>query len=117
MNKKEIIIIITGIILFTGIAVIMFKRNKKNHIQTPIAQTNPQIVEEDIEYDAETELYYIKDAETGEIIIASQDKGELKIYMANPYYNPYPLESRPTSLEEYMILEEIEEDVDITEWF
>ena len=105
MNKKEIIIIITGIILFTGIAVIMFKRNKKNHIQTPIAQTNPQIVEEDIEYDAETELYYIKDAETGEI----------KIYMANPYYNPYPLESRPPSLEEYMILEEIEEDVDITE--
>ena len=65
-------------------------------------------------YDEETGLYYIKDEATGEILYASDDENSpaFKIYRDDPDYNPNPLQARPTSLEEFMIQDEENEEVD-----
>ena len=57
-----------------------------------------------VEYDENTGYYYVRDTKTGEIRGASRDEAELKIYIDNPDYDPDPLSSNPTDLQEYIMM-------------
>lgn len=103
MNKKLIIVIFLIIVIIFGI--VIFKTNKVKDE----TQVDNEYSENDIKYDEETGLYYIKDEETGEIISASKDEAYLKIYIDNPDYNPNPLTQKSTSLQDFINSEELNE--------
>ena len=107
MNKKEITIIIIGICIFSLVAVFIFKHRTKN-ILVPIGEQTRANRLDEITYDEETALYYIKEKETGKILGASHDKEELQFYIDNPNYNPNPLDSAEIGLETFVDLEEEE---------
>lgn len=103
MGRKRIIILICIISIILAMIVSYF-RNKKN---ITINQYKTITNLNEIPFDEETELYYIKDEETGEIIGASKNKKDLQIYIDNPDYNPNPLITKKQKLEDFLSEEEI----------
>ena len=84
MKDKKVIILIV-IVLILIISVLLISKNKK---------TNNQSINtiSEVQYDNTNDIYYIKNAITGEIIANSTDEGGLQMYIDNPDYNPNPLE-------------------------
>ena len=81
-DRKIIYILLIIAILVVGIIVIVnIRNNTKNEGNT---QTG-------IQYNEETEEYYILDETTNEIKASSTDESSLQIYIDNPDYNPNPL--------------------------
>ena len=66
------------------------------------------LTSEDIDYDVETGLYYIKNEETGEIIGAGGSEGELQIYLDNPDFNPNPINVKHYDIKDFLINNEDE---------
>ena len=83
-DKKVIILIVIALILI--ISVLVIGRNKKQNNQ-------PKNAINEVQYDNENGVYYIKNEITGEIIANSTDESGLQMYIDNPDYNPNPLQS------------------------
>lgn len=90
-EKRTKILIIIVIILI--ILLLTFVRNQKQNKQIISTKNN-------IQYDNENGIYYIKNEVTGEIIANSIDGSGLQIYVDNPDYNPNPLLTYSSTLEE-----------------
>lgn len=99
MNRNILILIISIIVLILMIVII--RNNNKTTLDNELV-----IRDEDIKYDEETNLYYIVDEETGEIINASEDANSFDLYKIDPDYNPNPLLERKANLEDYIQYEE-----------
>ena len=69
------------------ILLLIFVRNQKQNKQIISTENN-------IQYDNENGIYYIKNEVTGEIIANSIDETGLQIYIDNPDYNPNPIDTR-----------------------
>ena len=102
MNRRYIIII--SIILLISIIVIMFWKFNNGKVNKNIDNAKETIKKDVVQYDEESGYYYIKNSETGEIRSASKNKEDLKIYIDNPNYDPDPLSSNPTDLQEYIMM-------------
>ena len=103
--KKEYIFLISIIVIFTIFIIVMKTKINKTATKDELNQnTNTVVQKSKIEYDENTGYYYVKDNKTGEIRGASQDEAELKIYVDNPDYDPDPLSSHPTDLQEYIMM-------------
>ena len=83
-EKRTKILIIIVIILI--ILLLIFVRNQKQNKQIISTENN-------IQYDNENGIYYIKNEVTGEIIANSIDETGLQIYIDNPDYNPNPIDT------------------------
>ena len=92
MKDKKIIILV-AIILILMIVVLVIAKNKKQSNQ-PINTIS------EVQYDNENGIYYIKNEVTGEIIANSIDGSGLQIYVDNPDYNPNPLLTYSSTVEE-----------------
>jgi len=86
--------------------IIVFFKSSKNGVSKNLV-ASPNINNSYLKYDDNTKLYYIEDEENGEIIFASYDKDDVmfNFYKENPNYNPNPLISRKTRLEEFIVSE------------
>ena len=102
MNKRYVIII--SVILLILIIVIMFWKLNNGKSNKNIDNTKKYMEKDVVQYDGESGYYYIKDSKTGEIRSASKNKEDLKIYIDNPNYDPDPLSSNPTDLQEYIMM-------------
>lgn len=99
MNKKQII---SACLMIIVIVVIVFMVKNKKINKEEIQQNSLIKIKND--YDEETDLYYIQDELTGEIIYASQDENDsrLKFYTKHPDYNPNPLQPRSSNLKDFI---------------
>lgn len=95
MTKKGILIF--SAILIVGVLIIIFLVNKKDNKILGKDSTN-ELTKEDIKYDNESELYYLKDKETNEIIGTSKYEEDMEFYLNHPDYNPNPLQQRDTEI-------------------
>lgn len=84
-EKRTKILIIIVIILI--ILLLIFVKNQRQNKQITNTENN-------IQYDNENGIYYIKNEVTGEIIANSIDETGLQIYIDNPDYNPNPIDTR-----------------------
>lgn len=84
-EKRTKILIIIVIILI--ILLLIFVKNQRQNKQITSTENN-------IQYDNENGIYYIKNEVTGEIIANSIDETGLQIYIDNPDYNPNPIDTR-----------------------
>ena len=84
-EKRTKILIIIVIILI--ILLLIFVKNQRQNKQITNTENN-------IQYDNENGIYYIKNEVTGEIIANSIDETGLQIYIDNPGYNPNPIDTR-----------------------
>ena len=108
INKKSLIGIISAVVLILIVVLVFNKSKKINNETDDISEAKTK---DEVLYDEETGLYYLKNDETDEIMYASRNKEELQVYVDNPDYNPNPLAPKKTTLEEYMYMEEYFESV------
>ena len=101
MNKKVKIVIFLLIIVLMLVIVL----NKKNNNMKEFNVSNNQ---NNISYDEKSELYYIRDDATNEIVSASESEEGLLIYKEHPDYNPNPLAPRSDNLRDFVDIEEFE---------
>ena len=111
IDRKLFIKIGCGIcIVFVIVVIVILLSAKSSREAAKTIESEANKVKGKAEYDEETELYYIKDEETGRIIAASYDEEGLQFYIDNPDYNSNPLEDTGYyTLEEYLEATEIEE--------
>ena len=101
MSKKFLIILISILIILIITLVFINKRSEKVKDKNKIEiQNETSKIEKN--YDENTNLYFVRDEKTGEIIGASRDEDDLKFYEENPDYNPNPLQTRSTNIEDYI---------------
>lgn len=107
MNKK---VMITIVAVFAIVLILILLTNKKEKAKV-ITETEDKTIEQGIvKYDEETELYYIRDNETNEIVAASKFEEDLEFYKEHPDYKEDPMEVRSTDLHDFIMdEEEIEE--------
>ena len=105
MSKKFLIILISILIIVIITLIFINKRNEKIKDKNKIEIQN-ETSKIESNYDENTSLYYVRDEKTGEIIGASRDEEDLKFYEENPDYNPNPLQTRPTDIEDYTYFED-----------
>ena len=84
--KEKRIKILSLIVLILIILLLIFVKNQKQNKQITSTENN-------IQYDNENGIYYIKNEVTGEIIANSIDETGLQIYIDNPDYNPNPIDT------------------------
>lgn len=89
-NKKIYIIIFTLLIVIFCIILTINRKNTNKNTDT-LVNTN---------YNFETGNYYIINSTTNEVITEVRDKGEIQKYIDNPDYNPNPLLTYSSTLEE-----------------
>lgn len=99
MAKKKMIIITILIIIVIAITIFLIIKSKNKEIIKDV----PKTIVSETQYDEETELYYIKNEETDEIISASYNEHDLDFYKEHPDYNPNPLEPKNKTLKDYII--------------
>ena len=99
--SKKLLIILISILIILIITLFFIKRNAKIKDKSKIEIQN-ETSKIESNYDENTSLYYVRDEKTGEIIGASRDKEDLKFYEENPDYNPNPLQTRSTNIEDYI---------------
>lgn len=104
--KRNILILVISIIILVIMILIISPNKKTENVQK-------EITNEDINYDEETNLYYIRDEETGEIVTASEDENSFDLYKQDPDYNPNPLIERKTDLQSYVQHDEQTEENDL----
>lgn len=97
-----IIISIVGILLVI-LLIGQNRRAKKLSTSNVISETQEGV----IKYDEETELYYIRDEATNEIIAASPYKEDLNFYKKHPDYKPDPFATRSTDLHDFLYVGEV----------
>lgn len=85
--KEKRIKILSLIVLILIILLLIFVKNQRQNKQMTSTENN-------IQYDNENGIYYIKNEVTGEIIANSIDETGLQIYIDNPDYNPNPIDTR-----------------------
>ena len=85
--KEKRIKILSLIVLILIILLLIFVKNQKQNKQITSTENN-------IQYDNENGIYYIKNEVTGEVIANSIDETGLQIYIDNPNYNPNPIDTR-----------------------
>lgn len=85
--KEKRIKILSLIVLILIILLLIFVKNQRQNKQITSTENN-------IQYDNENGIYYIKNEVTGEIIANSIDETGLQIYIDNPDYNPNPIDTR-----------------------
>ncbi len=95
MNKKILISFIFIVILFL---IIVFINRKDKNKAVGESNSNKVIVK----YDEESQLYYIRDEKTNEIIAASKYKDNLNFYVEHPDYSIDPFNSRSTDLKDFL---------------
>ena len=100
MNRKYFCIIISFLISFIFI---FLSKNKRMKSQDLDGESSKILTLNDVQYDEESDIYYLEDEETGEIIGASKYKEDLQFYIDNPDYNPNPLNQRSSSIENYIL--------------
>lgn len=100
VNRKTIIIIM--VVILIGIILTIFIVNKNMKTEKDNQSNKNTLETQNVLYDEESQLYYLKDSETGEIIETSKYKEDMEFYMRHPDYNPNPLDSRPTDIESYI---------------
>lgn len=98
MNKKMLIAGILIVILFLIIFFINKKDKNINNAAVEENKTNQAVVK----YDEETQLYYIRDEKTNEIIAASKYKDDLNFYVEHPNYTVDPFQNRSTDLKDFL---------------
>ena len=81
MYKKKYIII-SLLILLLIIVCFVFINNKDDSKNNNNNVTSNRV----IEYDEQTNAYYVKDVISGKILDASRNREELEIYIVNPDY-------------------------------
>ena len=96
MSRKQLIIIVSIVIL--GIVIMGYQFNKKEKYSDKVMKEN--VISENILFDEESGLYYLTN-EQGEIVAVSNDEQDLEFYIENPSYNPNPLNSLSTDLNDY----------------
>lgn len=96
MKKIGLLILIVVIIL--GVVII----RPKNTTKIPNSK-NSDTWEESVDFDEDTQIYYVKDSETGKIRGASRNKEDLQIFIDNPKYDPYPSEYDDMELTDFLI--------------
>ena len=98
-NKKIIIVVFVLCLVFVITFAIIANKNKKE-----IKNENKvnEVGDQNSSYDENTGLYYVEDKETGEIISASRDEGDLEFYESHPDYNPNPLSPKTKDLNSYL---------------
>lgn len=96
--KKNIIIIMAILIILIFIIIFLKLKVFKSNVND---YNSDVITSNDIQYDEETQLYYLKDKETGEIIGTSKYEEDMEFYVEHPDYNPNPLQERNKSIDDY----------------
>ena len=103
--SKKLLIILISILIILIITLFFIKRNAKIKDKSKIEIQN-ETSKIESNYDENTSLYYVRNKKTGEIIGASRDEEDLRFYEENPDYNPNPLQTRPTDIEDYTYFED-----------
>lgn len=97
--KRNILILLVSLIVLIVMILVIRTRTNNNVIKT-------EITEDDIKFDENTNLYYLKDESTGEIINANMDLESFEIYKIDPEYNPNPLIPKSTELSDFISSDE-----------
>ncbi|MBR2289350.1 MAG: hypothetical protein IJ867_01690 [Clostridia bacterium] len=103
MRRKIVIMIIVMICTILGICI--FVKQNKTVVITGNAKSTMDS-SDIIKYDTETELYYIRDEQTNEIVAASKFEDDLVFYKDHPNYQEDPLKIRSTDLKEFLNVDE-----------
>ena len=99
MTKRNLII---AFLIICIIIVILIIKNTKKSQNIVINENNNNKKQVTTNFDEETNLYYIRDENTGEIITASYNEEDIEFYKEHPDYNPNPLAPRITNLNDYL---------------
>lgn len=97
-TRNKFVMCLVLIIIIILIALINHFHSKSERLE----YTQPMSSDIEIKFDEKTELYYLTNTKTGEIIAAGESEESLRFYVENPDFNVSPfIDSKIENLEEY----------------